>query len=51
MFLPAEGSEPGSPPEPPPPARKFTVAAPPVVTMQTLMEIKTALTPDDDGDL
>ena len=29
----------------------FTVAAPPMVTMATLMEIKTALTADDDGDL
>ena len=37
---------------PAPPVRtSFTVQAPPVVTMQTLMEIKTALTADDDGDL
>ena len=29
----------------------FTVQAPPIITMQTLMEIKTALQADDDGDL
>ncbi|GFR94251.1 hypothetical protein ElyMa_002663900 [Elysia marginata] len=36
----------------PEPARApFTVQAPPIITMQTLMEIKTALQADDDGDL
>ncbi|GFO02810.1 nuclear factor NF-kappa-b p100 subunit-like [Plakobranchus ocellatus] len=36
---------------PEPPRSPFTVQAPPIITMNTLMEIKTALQPDDDGDL
>ncbi|CAG5116132.1 unnamed protein product, partial [Candidula unifasciata] len=50
-------SEERSEPQSPPPAAleplraSFTVQAPPIITMQTLMEIKTALTADDDGDL
>ncbi|BFZ14156.1 hypothetical protein BsWGS_17195 [Bradybaena similaris] len=48
-----ERSEPQSPPPPAvePFRASFTVQAPPIITMQTLMEIKTALTADDDGDL
>uniref|UniRef100_A0A2C9L9V0 Uncharacterized protein n=1 Tax=Biomphalaria glabrata TaxID=6526 RepID=A0A2C9L9V0_BIOGL len=41
----------GSEPPTPPTRSSFTVQAPPIITMQTLMEIKTALTPDEDGDL
>ncbi|KAH9504259.1 hypothetical protein Btru_064469 [Bulinus truncatus] len=43
----AERSEPSTPPV----RSSFTVQAPPIITMQTLMEIKTALTADEDGDL
>ncbi|XP_012944076.1 nascent polypeptide-associated complex subunit alpha, muscle-specific form, partial [Aplysia californica] len=49
----SDSEEVGDPPSPPsaPVRTSFTVQAPPVITMQTLMEIKTALTADEDGDL